>query len=109
MFDTGGRLLRRGSRRRLISGLIGSAVSEEERDAPVLVTRGDLSRSYPAILTICIRSPWERVPLAAVTHIDMAAWVTRLSAQTSASRCRKSAIRLGGNTKSSTLPRLIER
>ena len=99
MFDTGARLWRRGSRRRLISGLTGSAVAEEESDVPVLVTKGDLSRSYPAILTICIRSPWERVPLAAGdAHLhgglgDSAARTNKCIA------ARKSAIRLSGIVK----------
>ena len=36
------------------------------------------------------------VPLAAVTHSDVAAWVARLSAQMGASRCWKPAILLSG-------------
>ena len=52
--------------------------------------------SYRSILKTCIWPTWERVPLAAVTHSDVAAWVARLSAQMGASRCRKSAILLSG-------------
>jgi len=52
--------------------------------------------SYRSILKTCIWPTWERIPLAAVTHSDMAAWVARLSAQMGASRCRKSAILLSG-------------
>jgi Phage integrase, N-terminal SAM-like domain len=52
--------------------------------------------SYQSILKTCIWPTWERVPLGAVTHGDVAAWVARLSAQMGASRCRKSAILLSG-------------
>src|SRR5215212_3783402 len=52
--------------------------------------------SYRSILKTCIWPTWERIPLAAVTHSDVAAWVARLSAQMGASRCRKSAILLSG-------------
>jgi hypothetical protein len=41
--------------------------------------------SYRSILKTCIWPTWERVPLAAVTHSDVAAWVARLSAQMGAS------------------------
>jgi len=37
--------------------------------------------SHRSILKTCIWPTWEQVPLAAVTHSDVAAWVTRLSAQ----------------------------
>jgi integrase len=52
--------------------------------------------SYRSILKTCIWPTWERVPLAAVTHSEVAAWVARLSTQVGASRCRKSAILLSG-------------
>jgi hypothetical protein len=52
--------------------------------------------SYRSTLKTCIWPTWERVPLAAVTHSDVAAWAARLSAQMRASRCRKSAILLSG-------------
>ena len=52
--------------------------------------------SYRSILKTCIWPTWERLPLAAVTHSEVAAWVARLSAQMGASRCRKSAILLSG-------------
>ena len=52
--------------------------------------------SHRSILKTCIWPTWEQVPLAAVTHSDVAAWVARLSAQMGASRCRKSAILLSG-------------
>jgi hypothetical protein len=52
--------------------------------------------SYRSILKTCIWPTWERVPLAAVTHSDVAAWVARLSTQMGASICRKSAILLSG-------------
>jgi integrase len=52
--------------------------------------------AYRSILKTCIWPTWERVPLAAVTHSEVAAWVARLSAQVGASRCRKSAILLSG-------------
>ncbi len=59
-------------------------------------TEGDHARVYRSILKICIWPTWERVPLAAVTHSEVASWVARLSAQMGASGCRKSAILLSG-------------
>src|SRR5215208_1049886 len=58
-------------------------------------TEGDHARVLPVLKT-CIWPTWEPVPLAGVTHSDVAAWVARLSAQMGASRCRKSAILLSG-------------
>src|SRR5215203_1493648 len=52
--------------------------------------------SYRSILKTCIWPTWERVPIADVTHSDVAAWVARLSAEMGASTCRKSAILLSG-------------
>jgi len=51
---------------------------------------------YRSLVTSCIFPTWERVPLAAVTHSDVAAWVARLATSVSASRCRKAATLFSG-------------
>ena len=53
-------------------------------------------QDYQSLLRTCILPTWERVPLAAVTHGDVAAWVAELAAQMGPSRCRKSATLLSG-------------
>ena len=52
--------------------------------------------SYRSLLVGCILPTWERIPLAAVTHSEVAAWVARLAATVGPSRCRKSATLLSG-------------
>lgn len=51
---------------------------------------------YRSLVTTCILPTWERVPLAAVSHSDVAAWVARLSTTVGASRCRKAATLFSG-------------
>jgi integrase len=52
--------------------------------------------SYRSLLEVCILPTWERIPLAAVTHGDVTAWVAGLAGAVGASRCRKAAILLSG-------------
>src|SRR4051812_24587433 len=51
---------------------------------------------YRSLVTSCVLPTWERVPLAAVTHSGVAAWVATLSTTVGASRCRKSATLFSG-------------
>jgi integrase len=78
---------------------VGVSVGDWSREwlaskAPSLkaTTRED----YRSLMTSCILPTWERMPLAAVTHSDVAAWVARLSTTVGASRCRKAATLFSG-------------
>lgn len=62
--------------------------------APAL--KATTRESYRSLLVGCVLPTWEPVPLAAVTHSEVAAWVANLSATVGASRCRKSATLLSG-------------
>ena len=104
---------RRVDAERWIAGVaFGIARGEWTDPARARVTVGDWSRQwmsakspslkattrqdYQSILRTCILPTWERIPLAAVTHSDIATWVAQLAAQTGPSRCRKSATLLSG-------------
>ncbi|HET9872268.1 MAG TPA: hypothetical protein VFP89_06705 [Propionibacteriaceae bacterium] len=52
--------------------------------------------SYRSLPATCILPTWAEVPLAAVGHADVAAWVAALSGSVGASRCRRAATVLSG-------------
>jgi integrase len=52
--------------------------------------------SYRSLLSTCILPTWGRVPLAAVGHAEIGAWLARLSSNVGPSRCRKAATVLSG-------------
>lgn len=54
------------------------------------------AEDYRSLLATCILPTWERVPLSAVTHGDLAAWLAVLSAQVGSSRCRKAVTLMSG-------------